>query len=187
MGAQGSSAQNGGFRPGQYQKVFSGSDMCETLAEPEWGGRLCFAGEACIQDRVQCVDGALVTGRKAADVVAETMRRLNEAEAAASEVSGEPKKRKKASDDEDECEDNAAAKQAKKKAKEAAKKAKAEAEKKTEGEDEDLDESGASPRSGAEGRQKGDGKKMTKWGKEEDEVRPTFSSDACLGDQTTSI
>jgi hypothetical protein len=24
----------------------SGSDMCNTLAEPEWDGRLCFAGEA---------------------------------------------------------------------------------------------------------------------------------------------
>ena len=53
-----------------YQKVYSGSDMCDSLAVPEWGGRLCFAGEACCQDRVQCVDGALVTGRKAADTVA---------------------------------------------------------------------------------------------------------------------
>lgn len=26
----------------------SGSDMCHTLAEPEWEGRLCFAGEACV-------------------------------------------------------------------------------------------------------------------------------------------
>ena len=53
-----------------YQKVYSGSDMCDSLAVPEWGGRLCFAGEACCQDRVQCVDGALVTGRQAADTVA---------------------------------------------------------------------------------------------------------------------
>ena len=53
-----------------FQKVYSGSDMCDSLAVPEWGGRLCFAGEACCQDRVQCVDGALVTGRKAADTVA---------------------------------------------------------------------------------------------------------------------
>ena len=42
----------------------------DSLAVPEWGGRLCFAGEACCQDRVQCVDGALVTGRQAADTVA---------------------------------------------------------------------------------------------------------------------
>lgn len=26
----------------------SGSDMCNTLAQPEWDGRLCFAGEACV-------------------------------------------------------------------------------------------------------------------------------------------
>ena len=48
----------------------SGSDMCNTLAEPEWGGRLCFAGEACCEERVQCVDGALVSGRRAAASVA---------------------------------------------------------------------------------------------------------------------
>jgi hypothetical protein len=54
-----------------FQKVHSGSDMCDALAAPEWGGRLCFAGEACCQDRVQCVDGALVTGQRAADTVAE--------------------------------------------------------------------------------------------------------------------
>ena len=53
-----------------FQKVYSGSDMCDSLAVPEWGGRLCFAGEACCQTRVQCVDGALVTGRHAADNVA---------------------------------------------------------------------------------------------------------------------
>jgi len=40
--------------------------MCRTLAEPEWGGRLRFAGEACCEERVQCVDGALVSGRRAA-------------------------------------------------------------------------------------------------------------------------
>ena len=45
----------------------SGSDMCNTLARPEWGGRLCFAGEACCEERVQCVDGALVSGRRAAE------------------------------------------------------------------------------------------------------------------------
>ena len=45
----------------------SGSDMCNTLARPEWGGRLCFAGEACCEERVQCVDGALVSGRGAAE------------------------------------------------------------------------------------------------------------------------
>lgn len=53
-----------------FQKVHSGSDMCDSLAVPEWGGRLCFAGEACCQTRVQCVDGALVTGRNAADNIA---------------------------------------------------------------------------------------------------------------------
>lgn len=53
-----------------YQKVHSGSDMCDALGVPEWGGRLCFAGEACCQTRVQCVDGALVTGRNAADNIA---------------------------------------------------------------------------------------------------------------------
>jgi hypothetical protein len=57
-----------------YQKVYSGSDMCESLATPEWGGRLCFAGEACCQTRVQCVDGALVTGRQAADSVATLLK-----------------------------------------------------------------------------------------------------------------
>jgi hypothetical protein len=53
-----------------FQKVHSGSDMCDSLGVPEWGGRLCFAGEACCQTRVQCVDGALVTGRNAADHIA---------------------------------------------------------------------------------------------------------------------
>ena len=57
-----------------YQKVYSGSDMCESLATPEWGGRLCFAGQACCQTRVQCVDGALVTGRQAADSVATLLK-----------------------------------------------------------------------------------------------------------------
>ena len=43
--------------------------MATVLSEPVWGGRLLFAGEACSMERMQCVDGALVTGRKAADHV----------------------------------------------------------------------------------------------------------------------
>ena len=52
----------------------AGSDMCGVLASAEWGGRLRFAGEACCEERVQCVDGALVSGRRAADAIAARLR-----------------------------------------------------------------------------------------------------------------
>ena len=48
--------------------------MCGVLASAEWGGRLRFAGEACCEERVQCVDGALVSGRRAADAIAARLR-----------------------------------------------------------------------------------------------------------------
>jgi monoamine oxidase len=61
---------------GSYSFVATGggSDMCNTLGSPEWAGRLCFAGEACCEERVQCVDGAVVSGRQAAQDALDFLR-----------------------------------------------------------------------------------------------------------------
>ena len=53
-----------------YMRVGSDEDDVRALGEPEHGGRVYFAGEACSLEGAQCVHGAVLTGQLAAVSVA---------------------------------------------------------------------------------------------------------------------
>ena len=53
-----------------YMRVGSDEDDVRALGEPEHGGRVHFAGEACSLEGAQCVHGAVLTGQLAAVTVA---------------------------------------------------------------------------------------------------------------------
>ena len=53
-----------------YMRVGSDEDDVRALGEPEHGGRVLFAGEACSLEGAQCIHGAVITGQLAAVTVA---------------------------------------------------------------------------------------------------------------------